>query len=117
YYLPTKAEWKRGQLKLPLQPGEAPPDFAVGRLARLKASQVPGRVIHSAKSWLCHAGIDREERILPWNSDDVIGDERRSPIEVSAAYLAHLKDAWNARFAPEGREEDRFESQDVTITV
>jgi molecular chaperone DnaK (HSP70) len=110
-YLPTKAEWKRGQLKLPLHPGAEPPDYAVGRLARLKASLVPGRVIHSAKSWLCHPGVDREERILPWHSDDVVGDERRSPIEASAAYLRHLKDAWNARFT------DRLETQDVVVTV
>jgi len=116
YYLPPKTEWKRGQLKLPLQPGEEPVDHAVGRLARLKASQVPGRVVHSAKSWLCHGGVDREARILPWHSDEVIGDERRSPLEVSATYLAHLKNVWNARIA-QGLEDALFENQDVTITV
>lgn len=116
-WLPIKSEWRRGQLRLPIhaQDGE-PPDFAVGRLAREQASVVPGRVIHSAKSWLCHAGVSREERILPWHSDEVIGDERRSPIEVSAAYLAHLRDAWNDAMA-EGQESRRLETQDVIITV
>lgn len=121
YYLPVKAEWKRGQLALPwdaaAQDGDAAtPDFAVGRLAQLKASQNPGRVIHAAKSWLCHAGVDRRDRILPWHSDDVIGDERRSPIEVSAAYLHHLRKAWNHAFCGQG-EGAIFEGQEIVITV
>jgi molecular chaperone DnaK (HSP70) len=110
YYVPVKAEHRRGQLKLPFHQASEPPDFAVGRLARLKASLVPGRVVHSAKSWLCHGGVSREDRILPWHSDEVIGDERRSPIEVSAAYLEHLRLAWDAALGD-------FAAQDVTITV
>ena len=110
YYIPVKAEHRRGQLKLALHQELAAPDYAVGRLARLKASQLPGRVIHSAKSWLCHAGVNREDRILPWHSDEVIGDERRSPIEASAAYLEHLRRAWDAVIGD-------FAHQDVTITV
>lgn len=110
YYLPVKAEHRRGQLKLPFHKDIEAPDFAVGRLARLKASQIPGRVVHSAKSWLCHAGVSREDRILPWHSDEVVGDERRSPIEVSAAYLEHLRLAWDAAIGD-------FAAQDVTITV
>lgn len=115
YYLPVKAEWRRGQMRLPLHRVEAP-GFGVGRMARAKASQIPGRVIHSAKSWLCHPGVNREERILPWHSDEIIGDERRSPIEVSAAYLEHLREAWNAVMAAQNRE-NCLELQDVTITV
>lgn len=110
YYMPVKAEHRRGQLKLSLHPSSETPDYAVGRLARLKASLVPGRVIHAAKSWLCHGGVSRADRILPWHSDDVIGDERRSPIEVSAAYLEHLRLAWDAAIGD-------FANQDVTITV
>ena len=119
YYIPVKLEWKRGQLALPWDASEAetsPPDYAIGRLARLKSSQTPGRVIHAAKSWLCHSGVDRRERILPWHSDEVIGDERRSPIEVSAAYLTHLRKAWNhtfQRLGPAGQ----FENQEIVITV
>lgn len=110
YYLPVKAEHRRGQLKLPLHQNLEAPDFVVGRLARLKSSQLPGRVVHSAKSWLSHAGVSREDRILPWHSDDIIGDERRSPIEVSAAYLEHLRLAWDEAIGD-------FTAQDVTITV
>src|SRR5215510_12212713 len=30
-----------------------------GRLASKKAAESPGRVAHSAKSWLCHHAVDR----------------------------------------------------------
>lgn len=117
YWLPIKSEWKRGQLRLPLHARDGePPDYAVGRVARSQASVVPGRVVHSAKSWLCHAGVSRQERILPWHSDEIVGVERRSPIEVSAAYLAHLKDAWNDALS-EGLATRRLEAQDIVITV
>ena len=33
--------------------------WIVGLFARLKASEAPGRVVHSAKSWLCHHAADR----------------------------------------------------------
>ena len=33
--------------------------WVAGRLARRKASETPGRVVHSAKSWLCHHAADR----------------------------------------------------------
>jgi molecular chaperone DnaK (HSP70) len=114
YYLPQKAEWKRGQLKLPWGGEDETPDFAVGRFARSTAATQPGRVIHSAKSWICHGGVSREDRILPWHSDELIGDDRRSPVEVSAAFLKHIKDAWNHAHVGE---ENRLENQVVTITV
>ncbi len=114
YYLPQKAEWKRGQLKHVWADEQETPDFVVGRFARSVAATQPGRVIHSAKSWICHGGVSREDRILPWHSDELIGDDRRSPVEVSSAFLKHLKDAWN--YAHVG-DDNRLEQQVVTITV
>ena len=116
YYLPPKSEWKRGQLALPQHAEGSLPDFVVGKFARWQSSQVPGRVIHQAKSWLCHDGVDREERILPWHVGDLVGDERRSPVEVSAAYLQHLREAWNLLIAKD-EASARFEEQDIVITV
>jgi hypothetical protein len=56
----------------------------------------PGRLINSAKSWLCHTGVDRTASLLPWQG---AGDvDRLSPVEVSSRYLTHVRDAWNARF-------------------
>lgn len=114
YYLPVKAEWKRGQLKYDWMLDDETPDFVVGRYARSMAAVQPGRVIHSAKSWICHGGVSREDRILPWHSDELIGDERRSPVEVSAAYLGHLRRAWNHAHVGD---DAKLEHQTVTITV
>jgi molecular chaperone DnaK (HSP70) len=114
FYLPQKAEWKRGQLRHDWSGAEETPDFAVGRYARSLAATQPGRVIHSAKSWICHGGVSREDRILPWHSDELIGDDRRSPVEVSAAYLQYLRQAWNHAHVGD---DSRLERQTVTITV
>jgi molecular chaperone DnaK (HSP70) len=40
-------------------------DWEVGRFARARAAEVPGRVIHSAKSWLVHHAADRRAKFLP----------------------------------------------------
>jgi molecular chaperone DnaK (HSP70) len=89
-------------------------EWIVGRLARKKAAETPGRIVHSAKSWLCHHASDRLARFLPWESDDIAGDSKISPVRASALILNHLKQAWNSRFAEVGAQ---FDSQEVTITV
>ena len=68
----------------------------VGAYARDQGTRVPGRMIHSAKSWLCHSGVDRLAPLLPWHGAADV--ERLSPVEVSARYLAHVRAAWDARF-------------------
>ena len=57
---------------------------------------VPGRLISSAKSWLCHSGVDRTAALLPWHGAADV--QRLSPVEVSSRYLAHVRAAWDARF-------------------
>ena len=89
-------------------------EWIVGRLARKKAAETPGRVVHSAKSWLCHHTTDRSARFLPWESNDIARDHKISPVRASALILSHLKGAWNSRFAEAGAE---FDSQEITITV
>ncbi|HYV34845.1 MAG TPA: Hsp70 family protein, partial [Gemmataceae bacterium] len=74
-YLPGKGEQPAGSLKLPWA---AERDFAVGEFARNFGSQVPTRLVASAKSWLCHNGIDRRQPVLPWKAPE---DGRRvSPL-------------------------------------
>ena len=74
-----------------------------GTFAREHGAKVPGRLVSSAKSWLSHAGVDRRSPILPWTAlEDV---PKVSPVAASAAYLEHLRDAWNARVA--GKTADR----------
>ncbi len=90
--------------------------WVAGRLARSRAAESPGRVAHSAKSWLCHHAADRTAPFLPWGSADVADDEKISPLSASAFILGHLRHAWNARFAGSG-DDCAFDSQIVTVTV
>ncbi len=98
--------------------GEGPGvgDWVVGRLAQRKASDTPGRVVKSAKSWLCHHAADRSAPFLPWGSDALASQDKISPVTASANILAHLRWAWNARFSSRGAD-FAFDAQDITITV
>ena len=62
--------------------------------ARELGSKVPGRLVVSAKSWLSHAGVDRNAAILPWGAAEDV--PRVSPVVASASYLAHVRGAWDA---------------------
>ena len=87
-------------------------DRFAGLYAREQGSRVPARLVASAKSWLCHGQVDRRAPILPWGGDAGVG--KLSPVAASAAYLKHLKDAWN-HWA--GDDEKRLENQEVIVTV
>ncbi|MFO1155080.1 MAG: Hsp70 family protein [Rhodospirillales bacterium] len=110
-YLPAEG----GANRLPGQASGAR-EWVIGLLARQKAHELPGRVAHSAKSWLCHHAADREAPFLPWGSEDVPPAEKISPVRASALILAYLRSAWNERFAAAGPE-CRFDAQEITITV
>lgn len=86
------------------------PTHIVGALARDRGLQMPGRQVSSAKSWLCHDGVDRASAILPWQSDD--GVEKLSPVEASGRYLNQIRVAWDRAFPkfPLGE-------QDVVLTL
>lgn len=69
--------------------------WVVGAHARTRSVEVPERVITSAKSWLCHPGVDRTAAILPWVSrrddDEEANDGARlSPVDASAAVLRQV---------------------------
>src|SRR5262245_14876281 len=55
-YLPQPGEQPAGSLSVPW---DAKRDYAVGEFARDLGSKVPTRLVASAKSWLCHPGVDR----------------------------------------------------------
>src|SRR5262245_5907295 len=65
--LPGPNELPAGSLKLPWAVNQ---DHAVGEFARNQGNQVPTRLVSSAKSWLCHAGIDRKAPVLPWKAPE-----------------------------------------------
>ena len=108
YYQPASGTVPPESLKLNWS--NASPDSAVGVIARDEGANTPGRMIASAKSWLCHAGVDRTAELLPWQAADDV--RRLSPVDVSSLYLAHVRDAWNSQFpkAP-------FSEQDIVITL
>lgn len=88
-YLPLANEISAEECRLPWQrTGE--PDAVVGRWARTRGAETPDRVITSAKSWLCHRGIDRRSPCLPWKSEIT---HKLSPVDTAARYLSHL---WHA---------------------
>ncbi|HVU04483.1 MAG TPA: Hsp70 family protein [Polyangiaceae bacterium] len=72
--------------------GDAP--FVVGKLARRRGEATAGRAVVSAKSWLCHAEVDRLSPILPWGADpELPAAFRVSPVDASRRILAHVVSA------------------------
>ena len=109
-YLPHGSEGEQ-----PL-PWAAKRDYAVGEYARARGADAPMRVIASAKSWLCHPGIDRRSDVLPVIPAGAAVEAelpKLSPVEVSRRYLAHLKEAWNQKH----KGDDKFEKQEIVLTV
>ena len=84
--------------------------FIIGEYARERGSEVPDRLISSAKSWLCNPRINRKEAILPWNAPE--GAEKISPFKAMTIFLNHVREAWNRKFP-----KDKLENQKVVITI
>ena len=106
-YLPHESELAPGDLALPWASAQ---DFAVGEFARTRGAATPIRLVSSAKSWLCHPGVDRRGAILPADAPAEVA--RISPLDASIRYLAHLRAAWNAQYP-----EAPFDQQEVTVTI
>ena len=85
----------------------------VGVFARDHGAKVPARLVSSAKSWLCNKRVDTRARILPWGAGDEVF--KVSPVQASAAYLKHIRKAWNV--AMEDDEESYLENQMVVVTI
>jgi len=109
-YHPAAGELNPDDLHLPWTGTTQDDTPVVGRLARVLGAQVPGRLVTSAKSWLSHASVDRLAPILPWGAPDDVA--KVSPVDASASYLAHVRAAWNMRFA-----HAPLEAQNVVLTV
>lgn len=110
-YLPGPYELPQESIELPWAPKR---DYAVGEFAREQGALVPGRLVSSAKSWLCHAGVDRTRAILPWGAGADV--HKISPVEASARYLQHIRESWNEIKAL-GRDGHRLEQQLIILTV
>jgi molecular chaperone DnaK (HSP70) len=108
HYQPAPNEFDAASLRLSWQ--EKPNEYFVGIFAREQGASAPGRLIHSAKSWLSYAGVDRTAELLPWHGAPDV--KRISPVEASARYLRHLREAWNFE-----NPNHPLERQEVVITI
>jgi len=106
-YLPHPSELAPFDLGLPWT-GER--DFAVGEMARSRGAGTPIRLVSSAKSWLCHPGVDRRAAILPNDAPPEVA--RVSPLETSIRYLTHLREAWD-----HAHPDAPFGEQQITVTI
>jgi len=106
-YLAGEHDVRPGALALPWSDDRR---WAVGALARRLGDRVAGRLVTSAKSWLCHGAVDRTAAILPWGGDPSIA--KLSPVAASARILEHVRQAWDAQHpvAP-------LAAQQVVLTV
>lgn len=86
------------------------PAAVVGGLAQQLGARVPGRLVASAKSWLCHAGVERRAAILPWGAPE--GSAKVSPVDASASYLAQLRAAWDS-----AHPDAPLAQQEIVLTV
>jgi len=107
-YLPNAKEFPLGALGLPWAQQQG--DLVVGEFARAHGAKVPARLISSAKSWLSHAGVDRQSAILPWQAPEDV--TRISPVDASRHTLAHLRSAWDHQFP-----DTPFAEQELVLTV
>jgi len=108
--MPSQHEMPAGAMNLPWQQDA---DFCVGTMARVRGSELPQRLVSSAKSWLSFAGVDRSAEILPWRGSEEAPEEeqRVSPVQASARYLAHLRAAWDHQMP------EPMADQDILLTV
>jgi molecular chaperone DnaK (HSP70) len=88
--------------------------LAVGEFAKNRGAELPGRLIASSKSWLCHTLVDRNQPILPWESTHIAA--KKSPVQASAAILEHIRDAWNHVMAADDPDLI-LENQEILLTV
>lgn len=106
-YLPHESELTEAERTLP---GAAAHDFITGEFARSRGAATPIRLVSSAKSWLCHPGVDRRAGILPADAPEEVS--RISPLTASIRYLEHLRWAWEQQHP-----EAPFAQQDITVTI
>lgn len=105
-YFPLEEELKKQTTGISWEPSRS---ICVGAFAQNRGAELPSRLIASAKSWLCHSGIDRREPALPLIADE--GVEKASPLNACALLLKHLKESWDSKM------DVPFVEQNLFITV
>jgi len=106
-YQPHEHEMSEASRRLPWSES---PSALVGAIARNLGAKTPIRLIASAKSWLCHGGVNRRDAFLPQGSPEDVA--KLSPLRATELYLEHIKQAWEHQ-----NPSYPISQQDVTITV
>jgi Ethanolamine utilization protein EutJ (predicted chaperonin) len=106
-YMAHESELNDADLRLPWN---AQPKAIVGGIARELGSKTAIRLVSSAKSWLCHSGVDRHAAFLPAASPEEVS--KISPLDATFEYLDHMRSAWEDKFP-----DFPLATQDVTITI
>jgi molecular chaperone DnaK (HSP70) len=109
-YLASQDEFPSGSMQLPWKETSK---WIIGSFAKKYGAKVPTRLVHSAKSWLCHSSASRRDPILPIHEGS---NQRISPIDATASYLKLIKNAWNHKMS-KGVLELEFEQQEIILTV
>ena len=107
-YLAAETEFPKDAMGLPWKTDQ---HIIVGEFARTHGAKVPTRQVASAKSWLCHPGVDRRAKVLPWQAPADV--TKISPVEASARVLEHLRAAWNKEFGKKAP----LDEQELIVTV
>lgn len=107
-YLAAETEFPKDAMGLPWKTDQ---HLIVGEFARTHGAKVPTRQVASAKSWLCHPGVDRRAKVLPWQAPADV--TKISPVEASARVLEHLRAAWNKEFGKKAP----LDEQELIVTV
>ncbi len=106
-YQPHEHEMSESSRRLPWTES---PTALVGAIARNLGVKTPIRLVASAKSWLCHGGVNRRDAFLPQGSPEDVA--KVSPLRATELYLEHIKQAWDHEHPSHP-----IAQQDVTITV
>ncbi len=106
-YLPHPDELNEADLQLPWEKNHR---YAIGTLARQLGTRTPIRLVASAKSWLCHPGIDRREPVLPLQAPEEL--KPLSPLQASTLYIDYLRAAWD-----HAHPQHPLAEQEVVLTV
>ena len=106
-YMAHESELNDGDIALPWN---AQPSVIAGSIARELGSKTPIRLVASAKSWLCHSGVDRHSAFLPSGSPEEVA--KISPLTATYEYLDYMRAAWEDQFTGFPLAE-----QEVTITI
>ncbi len=106
-YFPLKEELEAG---FAVAGKDSSRHYSIGFFAKERGAEISSRLISSAKSWLCHSGIDRRAPHMPFEFEDNL--LKMSPLQACSVLLSHLKEAWEEKMPGLP-----FDDQQILVTM